>query len=83
MNELKIKSSSTLECLKTKEKQLEKYKNLLNITPGTEATKVKLLEYFTETIIPNISGKIESKYTDKIIEYLDKAKKKKKRNYTL
>ena len=58
--------------LKTKEKQLEKYKNILNLTPGTDITKVKLLEYFTNEVIPHISEKIGSKYTEKIIEYLDK-----------
>lgn len=70
-----ILSKEKEECnilLKTKEKQLEKYKNLLNLTPGTEATKVELLEYFTETIIPYINEKIESKHTSKIKEYLEK-----------
>jgi hypothetical protein len=72
LSESRIKSSSTLECLKTKEKQLERYKSILNLTPGTDITKVKLLEYFTNEVIPHISNKIGSKYTEKIIEYLDK-----------
>lgn len=71
LNELKIRSSSVLECLKTREKQLERYNNLLKLTPGNRDNKVELLEHFTETIIPAITEKIESKYTSKIIEFMN------------
>lgn len=71
-NSLKDDNFKLSDRLKTKEKQLEKYKNILNLTPGTEVTKVKLLEYFTNEVIPHISEKIGSKYTEKIIEYLEK-----------
>lgn len=57
--------------LETKQKQLEKYKNLLNITPGTNDSKLELLELFTETVIPFISEKIESNHTSKIIDYIN------------
>jgi hypothetical protein len=71
-NSLKDDNFKLSDRLKTKEKQLGRYKSILNLTPGTDISKLKLLEYFTNDIIPHISEKIGSKYTEKIIEYLDK-----------
>jgi hypothetical protein len=58
--------------LEVSNKRNIRYENILNITPGANENKVELLEYFTNNIIPHISNKIESKYTSKIKEYLDK-----------
>lgn len=57
--------------LKTKEKQLEKYKSILNITPGTIDNKVELLEHYVSIIVPILCEKAGSKYTSKIMEYLE------------
>jgi hypothetical protein len=67
-----IKTLKTLELkLKTATEKNRKYEEILNLTPGTDSTKVELLEYFTSEVIPHISEKIGSKYTSKIIEFLD------------
>jgi len=71
INSLKEDNLKLNDRLTTKEKQLERYKSILNLTPGTDTTKVELLEYFTSEVIPHISEKIGSKYTSKIIEFLD------------
>ena len=59
--------------LETKKKRIKKYEKILHLTPGTISNKLELLEFFTEEIIPIIQEKIESKYTSKIKEFLNKA----------
>lgn len=70
--------------LEASNKRIIRYEKILKLTPGTPENKVELLEYFTNEVIPHISEKIGSKYTEKIIEYLDKEvlkkEEKEKRN---
>lgn len=57
--------------LEVSNKRNIRYEKILNITPGTIENKLELLEFFTETVIPFISEKINSSYTSKIIEFMN------------